>query len=409
MKKVLMLASVASMIGQFNIPNIEILQEMGYQVDVACNFKSGSTCADETIAEWKRKLQKMGVRCYQVDISRSVTDVVSNTKALWQVEYLLDKNQYEFIHCHSPIGSVVARIAGKIKHTKVIYTAHGFHFFKGAPKKNWMIYYPVEKFLSRWTDTIITINHEDYERAKSKFHAKRVEYIPGVGIDLDKFSFSLFTKEECGDVRKELGIPEDAIWLLSVGELNVNKNHETVIRALDGLREKEPETFANLYYTVAGEGDRRDELQSLIETLGLSAQVKLLGYRNDVSLLCESADIFVMPSFREGLPVSLMEAMASGLPCVASRIRGNTDLLDEKGGMLFDPHSVDECWKAIGQVIHSNIEEAGCHNRNKIKHFGKAVVEKAMAETYGNVEKDNGNSGGGVFTPRRNNKNHKKT
>lgn len=168
MKKVLILASVASMIDQFNMPNIELLQNMGYNVDVACNFKEGNTCSDEKIEELKSTLKKMNIQCFQIDFARDVTNMGRNIKSLWQVEQLLETNKYEFLHCHSPIGGVVGRVAGKLKHVKVIYTAHGFHFYKGAPKKNWLIYYPIEKLCSYMTDVLITINKEDYVLAQKK-------------------------------------------------------------------------------------------------------------------------------------------------------------------------------------------------------------------------------------------------
>ena len=162
MKRVLMLASVASMIDQFNMPNIVLLQKLGYQVDVACNFIEGNTCSDERVAELKQKLQDMHVRCCQIDFARNIKHMGQNMRALRQVEGLMKQNGYVFCHCHSPIGGVVARIAGHRTKTKVIYTAHGFHFYQGAPVMNWLVYYPVEKMLSRWTDVLITINHEDY-------------------------------------------------------------------------------------------------------------------------------------------------------------------------------------------------------------------------------------------------------
>lgn len=168
MKRVLMLASVASMIDQFNMPNIALLQKLGYEVDVACNFIEGNTCSDARVAELKQKLQDMHVHCYQIDFARNIKHMGQNMKALWQVEGLMKQNTYAFCHCHSPIGGVVARIAGHRTRTKVIYTAHGFHFYQGAPVMNWLVYYPVEKVLSRWTDVLITINHEDYARAKKE-------------------------------------------------------------------------------------------------------------------------------------------------------------------------------------------------------------------------------------------------
>lgn len=187
MKRMLMLASVALMIDQFNMPNIRLLQEMGYEVDVACNFEKGNTCSDEKIEKLKSTLNEIHVRFYQVDFARDITQVFQNIKAFRQVNQILRKNQYTFIHCHSPIGGVAGRVLGKLNKTKVIYTAHGFHFYKGAPLKNWLIYYPVEWICSWMTDTLITINAEDYIQAKNKFHAKRVRYIPGVGVEVGKF------------------------------------------------------------------------------------------------------------------------------------------------------------------------------------------------------------------------------
>ena len=181
-----MLASVASMIDQFNMPNIALLQKLGYQVDVACNFIEGNTCSNARVAELKQKLQDMHVRCYQIDFARNIKHMGQNMKALWQVEGLMKQNTYAFCHCHSPIGGVVARIAGHRTRTKVIYTAHGFHFYQGAPVMNWLVYYPVEKMLSRWTDVLITINHEDYKLAKKKFKMKKLTYVPGIGIDTQR-------------------------------------------------------------------------------------------------------------------------------------------------------------------------------------------------------------------------------
>ena len=244
--KVLMLASVASMIDQFNVPNIKLLISLGYKVDVACNFIDGSTCSEAKIAELKNKLKEMDVDCYQIDFARSVKHIWQNIKAYRQVFKLMQSNHYAFIHCHSPIGGVCGRLAGHKTHTKVIYTAHGFHFYKGAPLLNWLIYYPIEKYLSRYTDVLITINKEDYEIAKNKMHAKKTEYIPGVGIDVEKIQN---TKVERNKKRKELGIPQDAFVLISVGELNKNKNHEVVIKALKNIADKN-----NMHYIIAGQG-----------------------------------------------------------------------------------------------------------------------------------------------------------
>lgn len=252
----------------------------------------------------------------------------------------------------------------------MIYTAHGFHFYKGAPLKNWLLYYPVEKICSRWTDLLITINKEDYALAQRKMRAQKIEYVPGVGIDLSKFSVS---KTDTSKKREEMGISESSTVLLSVGELNQNKNHELVIKTLSTLGE-------NIHYVIAGEGDKKNYLNQLSNECGVEERVHLLDYRSDVKDLYSMSNAFVFPSFREGLSVSLMEAMASGLPCAVSRIRGNVDLIDKNGGALFDPHSVDECAQAIMSSLKG--ENYGMYNKEKIKKFSNAEVLNKMKLLY---------------------------
>lgn len=329
-KRVLILASVASMIDQFNMPNIRLLQDMGYTVDVACNFEKGSTCTVEKIAELRSNLTEMGVMYYHIDFDRNVMNLPKGWMAYAQVKKIVKKNKYVFIHCHSPIGGVIARIVGRELGVKVIYTAHGFHFYDGAPKKNWMIYYPIEKLLSRWTDTLITINKEDFERAKKHLHAKKTVYIPGVGVDTEKFRSGVVDVER---KRSELGVGEDGLLLLSVGELSVRKNHEVVIRALALLPE---EGRKHIRYFICGQGELGDYLTSLAQRLNVD--LTLLGFRTDITELCCAADLFVFPSKQEGLPVALMEAIACKTPVVCSDIRGNTDIVKEN---LFKPNDVE--------------------------------------------------------------------
>jgi glycosyltransferase involved in cell wall biosynthesis len=201
-------------------------------------------------------------------------------------------------------------------------------------------------------------------------------YVPGVGIDLNKFSdFTVDIDQK----RIQLGIPKDALLLLSVGELNENKNHETVIKALSLMEDK------NIYYIIAGEGNREQLLLDIIKEKGLSDRVKLLGFRTDIDELCAISDIYVFPSFREGLSVSLMEAMASGLACAVSAIRGNTDLIDENGGVLFDPSSVDGCRQALVEICSSDVSQKGEYNTEKIKAFSLEKVIADMRHIYFDV------------------------
>ncbi|MFW5631009.1 MAG: glycosyltransferase, partial [Acetivibrio ethanolgignens] len=309
MEKVLIVTSVASMIDQFNMPNISLLQSMGYEVHVACNFEKGSTCSAEKIEELKKKLVEEKVRYFQIDFLRSALKLSEHKRAYKQLDKIAKENRYIFMHCHSPIGGVIGRMVAHKYKVKVIYTAHGFHFYKGAPLKNWFLYYPIEKLCSRWTDVMITINKEDYALAKKKMYAKKVEYVPGVGMDTAKFGAGK-REENRVRIRAELGIPKEARLLLSVGELNENKNHEIVIQASAELSEIKA---GEVYYAIVGKGELEGKLRELIKSLKLEKQIFLLGFRNDIAAIYDAADIFVFPSKREGLSMALMEAMARGL------------------------------------------------------------------------------------------------
>ena len=370
-KRVLILASVASMIGQFNRDNISLLQKMGYKVDVACNFKNGSTFSEESAKRLKKELIEQGVRCFHVDFSRSPVQIGKHVQCYRTVKRLMLENQYLFCHCHSPISGAIARIAGHATKTKIIYTAHGFHFYKGASVLNWAIYYPIELLLSYWTNCLITINKEDYYRAKHKFHAKKTVYIPGVGIDSKRFQNLGISREQ---KRQELGLSKEDIFILSVGELNKNKNHEVVVRALAGLKGQ------NIVYMIAGEGNQKEHLNTLAEENGVS--LRLLGFREDICLLLEAADVFAFPSKREGLSVSVMEAMFMKKPVIASKIRGNTDLIkDGENGLLVYPNTVDS-WKQSIRKMLSNLKTYNVGDAKKLALYEKNNIIQIMKQIY---------------------------
>lgn len=344
---------------------IKQLTEEGNTVDIATNDKASP------VSDFYRKL---GCNIYQIDTSRSPLNK-GNLKAVKQLKALAEKEKYDIVHCHTPIAAMCARIAcrkARKNGTRVIYTAHGFHFYKGASLKNWLLFYPIEKLCAHFTDVLVTINKEDFNLAQKKMKAKQIKYVPGVGINLEKFSQITVNALE---MRKEIGVPENAKLILSVGELNENKNHETVIRAIANT---------DFYYAVAGKGKRREELQAIIDELGLTERVKLLGYQTDILKFYQIADVFVLPSFREGLNVSLMEAMASGLPCIASKIRGTVDLIDENGGILCTADDVLGFKTAIEKVLSNKnaSAEMGEYNRKKIENFDEKIVCKMMKEIY---------------------------
>lgn len=378
-KRVLMVATVPSMIGQFNMNNIHILQELGYEVDVASDFTDVSVWPAERIRKFKDQLKEMGIEAIQLDFSRSPLKIGRHVKSYKQTVKLIKDHGYAFIHTHTPIASAIVRQAAHKTGTKVIYTAHGFHFYDGAPLKNWLIFYPIEKWFSRYTDVLITINKEDYKRASEKFKAKKVVYIPGVGVDTEKFAPRKSGRER---IRAELDIPHERILLLSVGELNENKNHESVIRAISGIQ--------NLTYVIVGKGELTDRLKKT--AVECNTDLRLVGFRTDVADFYDAADVYILPSIREGLNVSLMEAMASALPCLCGNIRGNVDLIDIKGGYLFNPSSGDEIRISVEKMVGLGQEERkekGVHNLDKIRSFDLQTVENLTSEIYG---------GGGMST-----------
>lgn len=294
---------------------IRALLDAGHTVDIATNENGGETPIPICYREW-------GCKVYPISCSRSPLNK-GNLAAIREIREIVQKGNYDIVHCHTPIAAACTRLAcRKLRKTgvKVIYTAHGFHFYTGAPLKNWLLYYPVEWLCARWTDVLITINKEDYERAKKHMHAKCVEYVPGVGIDTKRF---MNASVDRAAKRREIGVPEDATLLMSVGELNENKNHSVVIKALAKINDK------NVHYAIAGVGPLKDALEALAKSLGVGEQLHLLGYRPDVPELYKAADICVFPSIREGLPVAVMEGMAAGLPFVAADNRGTRDLLTD--------------------------------------------------------------------------------
>lgn len=369
MKKVLFVATVVKLhIMVFHIPYLEWFKKKGYEVHVAA--KNDYDNKEECIIPFCDKF-------HDLPFERSPLKK-SNLHVYRDLKNIIDSNEYEIIHCHTPTGGAIGRLAARStrkKGAKVVYTAHGFHFFKGAPLVNWLAYYPVERWLARYTDVLITINKEDYEIAK-KFKVNRIEYVPGVGIDTDKFKNIEVNRTE---KRESLGVNEDDFMIISVGELNKNKNHQVIIRAISRLKNQE------IKYVLCGQGPLENELRELAKELDVENQVKFLGFRRDVAELMNIADLFAFPSYREGLSLSLMEAMASGLPVLCSNIRGNTDLIEDgKGGFLVESTDIESIAKYISEMISDSglRNECGRFNVNRIKNYSINNVLSKMKEIY---------------------------
>lgn len=345
---------------------VKKLVDDGNTVDIACNE------SEYKVDEFYREL---GCNVYQINCSRSPFSK-GNLEAIKELKKIISDNKYDIVHCHTPVAGACTRIACKgfrKNGLKVFYTAHGFHFYKGAPLINWLIYYPIEKYCSKFTDILITINHEDESLAKKRIKAKKVEYVPGVGIDVDKFANAVVDRTQ---KRQELGIPEDAILILSVGELNKNKNHQIVIRALAELSDK------NVHYMIAGEGSLSDYLKNLSYELGVESQVHILGYREDTEQLYKIADINAFPSIREGLGLAAIEGMAAGLPLICLDNRGTRSYAKNNVNSFIITNLYD-CADAINKLkSYSTRKSFGESGMITAKNFDVDIINKKMLEIY---------------------------
>lgn len=374
-KKALIVASVATFLDSFEVSDIGLLQARGYEVHCACNLGADS---NQQSSNPNERLVASGAVLHQVDFARSPLSR-TNLAAWRELSRLMAKEQFSLVHCHTPVAAMLARLAARRQQVPcVIYTAHGFHFFKGAPKKNWLLFYPLEQAMSRLTDVLITINDEDYRRAKARSHAEKIFRIHGVGVDTTRFSACGVDREA---KRRELGIGPEETLLLSVGDLDDEKHHITILRAMETLAPK------GYRYFLAGDGELLESHRAFVRDHGLESAVRFLGYRRDIPELLRAADCFVFPSLREGLPVALMEAVAAGLPIACSPIRGNVDIVVTPES-YFDPHSSEEAVNVIERLVAlspSEREKLVRMNRENLKQYDLAAVQKEMTKIYDSV------------------------
>lgn len=373
MKKALIVTAFARFIKSFLTNDIKILQDMGYEVHCAANIHhAGAECMEKYFLD-------MNVTFHQIDFSSNKPISKETLLSYKEMKKLLKENYFDVIHTHTPIAGAITRYACKEqrkKGTTVIYTTHGFYFHKYSSKKTWLIFHTIEDFMSRYTDAIITINHEDYGNAKS-MHCNKVYYIPGVGVDTKKFEN---VEIDRNTYRKKLQINDDNLLILAVGELSHRKNHQVVIRALAEAN------LPNAVFMICGNAmtsaNTKEELEELAKKL--SVDLRLMGLRDDIPQICKCADIGVMPSTREGLGLSGIEMLASGLPVVASNVHGIVDyIIDGEDGYLCSPddeHAFSEAILKLKSEDKRKSISSKC--TNIARKFDKKYSYKKMREIY---------------------------
>ena len=357
MAKRILITSTDLMMVQFLVPHVINLSENGFRVEIACSNVGGR------VEEIRSKLKNYVKKIHIVRLKRSPLAPV-NFLGYQDMKRIINCGHFDLIWTNEPVMGVVTRLAARTARkngTKVMYMTHGFHFFKGAPKKNWLIFYNIEHWASRLCDVITTINREDYRWAK-KMHAPVVKYIHGIGINPERLN----KIDNRSDIRQELRLNENDFLCISVGELNENKNHQVVIKALGQL--KDPD----IHYIICGKGDQLENLKNLAKEQGVQKNIHFLGYRMDVLDICSQSDLFVFPSHREGLPIAPLEAMYCGLPLITSDIRGLADYMKEgKTGYLTDPDDVNSFASKIRKLKDDPQlrEEIGNNNKKAVVLF----------------------------------------
>lgn len=344
---------------------LEPLGQLGHEVIWAADFS-------QFVAD------KSAIPCQieQIDINTNPFNK-SNVTAYKQILEIIECYGIEAVMCSTPIGGALARLAAKKKGVKpVLYEAHGFLFFKGAPFINQTVYKWEEELLAHYTDVLITITNEDYAAAQ-KFKLRSSEkpfLVHGAGVKV-----GVHVEIDRAEKRRSVGIPENAFVIVSAGELNKNKNTEVVVRALNEV----PGT----HYVACGVGPEKENLEKLAEELGVSERFHLMGYRTDVAELMAMSDVFTMMSFREGMPRSLLEAMDLGLPCVGSDTRGIRDLIDSHGGYICSPKDPGAFANAFN-TLRKNEElrsQMGAYNRGKVRDYSADVVKRELFDIYKNT------------------------
>lgn len=374
--KILFVATVRSHIGQFHMPFIRELKARGVEVHAA--FKDNS--AD------KPGLDLSAIdKTFEVPFERQPLRP-NNIKAYRELKKIIDGNGYDAVHCHTPMGAVITRLAAKSarkKGTKVIYTAHGFHFFKGASIKNWMFFYPVEKYLSKYTDCLITINSEDCELAhKKKFRAGKIYKVHGVGVELDKFK--AVDADEKARLRAEYGYDGDTFIMIYPADLSVRKNQPMLFDALQKIAKKNK----NVKLLLPGQPIRLEEYERMISERGIADNVEFLGYRRDINNLVGLSDLSVASSFQEGLPINIIEAMAMGNAIVATDVRGNNDAVEDGvNGYLVPVGDSDLMAEKILELMNDRekLRTFGENGLDMVKDFSTENVNREMLTIYGDL------------------------
>lgn len=371
-----MLAPMGSVHRRFNQANIAALQSLGLQVELCANFENGNgpEIHNQSFVE---ECEIRGIKTHSIPFARH--SLTGSLKCLSQLKELLSREQYDLVHTHTETGGLLLKLAHSEKRkSKFIFTPHGMSFWKGSSLKSQLVYRPLERWICSAMDMNLGMNMEEVENLE-QWNKRTAHYVHGVGLNVARMQNPSRSREQ---MREEFGLAESDKFIASIGELDDNKNHITVIKALATLGRKD------FKYVVCGVGPNKDMLLAEAECTGLKENVILAGYRSDIPDVLNAADIFVFPSFHEGMPVSALEAMACSLPVVCSAIRGNVDVVkDGDNGYLFKPSDVDTLSRQIALLMDNEAlrQQMGAKNKEIVREFSLEAVTEELKAIYSKV------------------------
>ncbi len=375
--KALFVSSVYGFLSKFERQNVELLASMNVEIYYASNSKNIVYEDSESF------LDEFGVIYQDIPITQSVFNIAANIKAVIMLRKLIKKEHISIIHCHTPIGGLVTRAACiGLKDIYLIYTAHGFHFYSGATWIRNSVYYFAEYLMSKNTNAIVTINHED-EMAAKTMCADKVYRIPGEGIDANRYS--LTSEDDKTKERIELGINDTDFFIISIGEIRKNKNQKKIIETIRYIKANNL-VSGNIVYGIIGSGSQERALKRYVKNNKLEDNVKFYGYEIDIRKFLKAADVMIFPSIREGLGMAALEALFTGIPVIASQNRGSKEyIIDKKNGLIVKENTVAAYADAIERV-YSYKKEHENYNRQNIRNtvisFEKSESKKVMKEVY---------------------------
>jgi glycosyltransferase involved in cell wall biosynthesis len=366
-KKILYITTLSRTIHSFLVPHIGKLVSEGNVVDCACSI-------DEAVDQ---NLTNQGVRFFDVPFTRNPLNPM-NVKAFLELVKIQKEFNYDIVHVHTPIAALYGRLLKlRFPGLTTIYTVHGFHFYKGAPIVNWGIYYPIEKVMAHYTDTMITMNSEDYERAKS-FGVKGTHKVNGVGVNLSFYNGHLIDRNS---IRRSLNLKEDDFVIIMIAEVNKNKNHKQMIDAVDILKKM----GTHVKVICAGDGPLLESLKKELKERELQDQIQFLGNRNDITELITASDLGMLMSYREGLPRNIMELMSCKKPVIGTDIRGIRDLVEHHvSGFLVNVSDANETARRIEELYHDRglLEKMASNAYKSIQQYDVNTVIDHLAEIY---------------------------